>query len=133
MHHGVRQKLSMCTRLARNGIRNRVCLWLYLSIQRAVHFPLFFPASVMTPVHSKRLLDMFIYTFTALIWAEKITSSNLSDRTNSGGAVMSQLPYWGASSNTTLHGSYMNVTPFNHRHSTSIINYARYSALNTFH
>ena len=71
-------------------------------------------------------------TFIALIWAEKITSSNLSDRTNSGGAVMSQLPYWGASSNTPLHGSYMNVTPFNHRHSTSIINYAQYSALNTF-
>ena len=32
--------------------------WLYLCIQRAVHFPPFSPASVMALVHSKPLLDV---------------------------------------------------------------------------
>ena len=37
---------SMCTRLARNGIWNCVCFWLFLYKQMAVHFPPFFPPLV---------------------------------------------------------------------------------------
>ena len=53
------QKLCVCTWLSCNGIQNCIRFWLYLSIQRAVHFPPFFRASFMTLVHLKPLLDVW--------------------------------------------------------------------------
>ena len=69
MRYGIRQKLCVCTHLARNGIRNcvRFCciysssihIYTGVYIQRAAHFPFLFPPpSVMAPVHSKPLLDV---------------------------------------------------------------------------
>ena len=45
MRYGVQQKLCVCTRLARSGIRN--CFIGFTYIQRAVHFSPFFRPSVM--------------------------------------------------------------------------------------
>ena len=79
MRYGVRQKLCVCRRQARKGLRNSVRFWLYLCIQKAVHFPLFFPALSMAPVQSKPLLDVSLSAEeelqSSLLWSQRATFS----------------------------------------------------------
>ena len=44
--YGIQQKLALCTRLTSNGKRNCTCFYLYLCLQRAVHFPPFSPCII---------------------------------------------------------------------------------------